>query len=119
MATASPTPGILLPPVLQKPPDVVSISFKLRDCPFVDFHIDLDRGNSTVYDLMDEVAKHHGGTVEADKVQVFVKLADEEFRQLTDLTMKLSLVEGPGDVYYYDFNPVSGSLLIIPPEKNP
>jgi hypothetical protein len=117
MATASPTPPLPLPAVLQKPPDVVSISFKLRDCPFVDFHVDLDKGNSTVYDLMDEAAKHHGGTVEADKVRIFVKVSDDEFQPLTDLTLKLSLIEGSGDVFYYDFDPVSGSLLIIPPEK--
>jgi hypothetical protein len=117
MATASPTLPIPVPAVLQKPPDIVSMQFKLRDCPFADFNVDIDRGSATVFDLMDEVSKHHRRTVEADKVQIFVKISDDEFQLLPDITMKLSLVEGPGDVFYYDFNPVSGSLLIIPPEK--
>jgi hypothetical protein len=82
----------------------------------MEFHVDLDRNIATVYDLMYSVARHHGGTIETDKVRVFQKVSDEEFHFLEDFTQKLSVIEAC-DVFYYDFDPVSGSLLVIPPEK--
>lgn len=106
----------VLPDVLQVPVEMVDFTFKLRDCPFMEFHSDLDRNASTVYDLMYTVAKHHGYTIEADKVQIYIKVSDEEFRPITELTKKLSDIE-PVNVFYYNFDPVDGSLLIIPAKK--
>jgi hypothetical protein len=82
----------------------------------MEFHQDMDLSKSTVYDLMYLAAKHHGDTIEADKVSIFLKMSDDEFRPLNDITMKLSEIVGD-NVFYYDFDPVNGSLLIIPPEK--
>jgi hypothetical protein len=109
-------PGMVIPEVLKKPDDYIDITFKLRDCPFIEFHRDMDKGRTTVYDLMAIACEHHGETIEPDKVRIFVKVSDKEYRPLPDFTKKLTEVEC-ADVFYYDFDPVKGSLLIIPPDK--
>jgi len=93
MSPPTPSPSAL-PEVLQTPADLVDFTFKLRDCPFVEFKLQLDRNESTVYDLMYSVAKHHGDTIEADKVEIFMRVSDDEFRPLMDLTKKLAEIEG-------------------------
>lgn len=111
-----PRVSTILPEVLQVPVDMINFCFKLRDCPFMEFHCELNKNDATVYDLMYAVAKHHGDTIEADKVQIYIKISDDEFRPLGELTKKLTDVENV-DVFYYNFDPVDGSLLIMPHEK--
>lgn len=101
------------PNILYQPPDMFTVTFKLRDCEFMEFQESLDRNEATVYDLMYAISKHHGETISPDKVQIYVKVTDDEYRPITDLTKKLSELEGI-DIYYYDFDPINGSLLIIP-----
>ena len=98
-----------LPEVLQVRPAVFNFTFKLRDCAFMEFKEPLDRNASTVYDLMYTVAKHHGNTIEPDKVQIFKEASGGE--PLTNITQKLSELEGV-NVFYYDFTPVGGSELV-------
>jgi hypothetical protein len=102
-----------LPAVLRRAPNIVSVSFRLRDCPFVDFQTELDLEDSTVYDLVNEVSKHHGRTVESDKVQIFVKASEHEFDELTNPAQRLSPVAPADNVFYYDFRPIRGSLLSL------
>ena len=105
-----------IPSILQAPVDMVDYTFQLRDCKLMVFHELLDKNASTVYDLMYAVSKKHGDTIEPDKVQIFTKVNDDEFNPLKDISEKLSDFEGV-DTFYYDFTPISGSLLIIPNEK--
>lgn len=105
-----------IPSILQAPVEMVDYTFQLRDCKLMVFHELLDKNSSTVYDLMYAVSKKHGDTIEPDKVQIFKKINDDEFELLKDISEKLSNYEGV-DTFYYDFTPISGSLLIIPNEK--
>ncbi|KAK8887890.1 hypothetical protein M9Y10_038949 [Tritrichomonas musculus] len=105
-----------IPSILQAPVENVDYTFQLRDCKLMVFHEVLDKNSSTVYDLMYAVAKKHGDTIEPDKVQIFTKVNDDEYRPINDISQKLSELEEI-DTFYYDFTPISGSLLIIPNEK--
>lgn len=101
------------PGFLDVVPEPVDITFKLRDCEFMEFQKTLDRSIATVYDLMYTVSKQHGGTVSPEDVSIYVKVTDDEYRPVIDFTKKISDFDGL-EVFYYDFTPVSGSLLIIP-----
>lgn len=109
-------PASDLPSILQTPMELVNYTFQLRDCKLMIFHETLDKNTSTVYDLMYSVSKKHGDTIETDKVQMYMKVNDDEYRPLKDITQKLSNFDDV-DTFYYDFNPIFGSLLIIPNEK--
>lgn len=104
-----------VPSILQAPVEMVDYTFQLRDCKLMIFHELLDKNASTVYDLMYSVSKKHGDTIEPDKVQIFIKKNEDEYTPLNDISEKLSDFEE--DTFYYDFIPISGSLLIIPNEK--
>lgn len=105
--------GPTVPGLLDVVPDVVDITFKLRDCEFMEFKHPLDRSTSTVYDLMYSVAKQHGDTMSPEGVGIYVKENDDDFKPVADFARKLADFNGL-DVFYYDFNPIAGSLLIIP-----
>ena len=111
-----PKPVSNIPEVLQLPVENIDFTFKLRDCPFMEFKYELDRNASSVYDLMYAVAKHHGDTIEADKVQIYIKVSEDDLKPLNDITERLSHYPDV-DVFYYNFDPIDGSLLIIPPDK--
>ena len=105
-----------IPEVLRFEPQNMDVTFKLRDCPFMEFHVELDRNVATVYDLMYSVAKHHGDTIEPDKVLIFIKVSEADFKPLSDLTQKILELEGVNE-FYYNFDPIDGGLLVIPPDK--
>ena len=111
-----PKPVNNIPDVLQLPVDKVDFVFKLRDCQFMEFTQELDRNACSVYDLMYTVAKYHGDTIEADKVQIYIKVSEDELKPLDDLTEPLSHYPDVSE-FYYNFDPIDGSLLIIPPDK--
>lgn len=111
-------------------PDPIDVQFHLRECPFISFKKRLDNSTATVYDLMYTVSKHHGGTVSPEEVHIFIKVNEDEFRPVEDFTIKLSNYEPKPNTedeegaestcleFYYDFTPVSGSLLTIPKPDN-
>ncbi|OHS94004.1 hypothetical protein TRFO_11501 [Tritrichomonas foetus] len=109
-------PASNVPSILQTPCEMFEYTFQLRDCKLMYFRETLDKYTSTVYDLMYAVSKKHGETIEADKVRIYTKVTDDEYRPVTEITKKLTEFEGV-DTFYYDFDPVKGSLLIIPNEK--
>ncbi|EAY00787.1 hypothetical protein TVAG_231270 [Trichomonas vaginalis G3] len=111
-------------------PDPIDVQFNLRECPFITFKKRVDRTTASIYDLMYIVSKHHGGTVCPEDVHILIKVTDDEFRPVTDFTQRLSEFDKPTNehpeeeqnapdlIFYYDFTPVSGSLLTIPKLDN-
>ncbi|EAY20796.1 hypothetical protein TVAG_391800 [Trichomonas vaginalis G3] len=111
-------------------PEPIDVQFHLRECPFISFKKRLDLSSATIYDLMYTVSKHHGGTVSPEEVHVFIKENEDNYKPIEDFTIKLSTFQPkPGtdedadpDVnileFYYDFTPISGSLLKIPKLDN-
>lgn len=113
-------------PVSQEPglldviPDPADITFHLRFCKFMYFTKRFDRAVAKVFDLMYAVSEHHGGTVLPENVLIFTRKpgakeddeSESSFIPVTDFTKSLEDFEE--SVFYYDFDPVSGSLLTIP-----
>lgn len=113
--SSSPYP---VPDFLKVEPDFIDIHFKLRDCQFMEYNDKIDKTTGTVYDLMWSVSKHHGNTITTDSVRIYQKISDDNYKLLTDITQKISDL-GDVDTFYYDYDPVEGSLLIIPTSEKP
>jgi len=99
------------PKTIQIEPIPIVMTFRLRDCEFVEFQRTFDKNVSTVYDMMSAIAEKHGNTVPTDKVTIYQKIADGSLKPITEFTQPLSEIEATN--FYYDFEPVSGSLLIF------
>ena len=99
-------------PVFQKPAPVpIEITFKLKDCDFMEFKNTFDLNSSTIYDLMYSIAEKHGKTIPTDKINLFIKKGENDFVLINNVSQQIT---SNHTEYYYDYNPVSGSLLIIP-----
>ena len=110
------TSALSVPSILKTELKPVEITMKLRDCEFMEFKEILDNNTSSVYDLMYSISKHHGGAVEPDKVQIYIRESENEYKPIKEISEKLS--ELNQTVFYYDFSPCDGSLLIIPNDKS-
>ena len=138
MAISRTAPPFPVPECLKVEPENITIHFKLRDCEFMEFEETIDKSTATVYDLMWAVSKHHGETIYPDSVHIYTTEsglkqksddkkesggkqesgAKQDSSELTDITQKISELIGI-DTFYYDYDPVDGSLLIIPQNEKP
>ena len=108
------------PELLAPTPDPVEITFYLRFCKFMYFTQKIDRAVAKVYDLMYAVSEHHGRTILPENVLIFTRKPDTKeeeenessFIPVTDFTKSLEDFEETS--FYYDFDPIAGSLLTIP-----
>ena len=91
-------------------PKIIKISFKLKDCDFIEFSKEFDLNNSTVYDMQYEISQKHGKTVTPSNIRIYTKIKDE-FSLIEDFSISLKNLKT--EEFYYDFEPISGSLLNI------
>ena len=98
--------------LLEIEPRSEEITLKLRDCKFMEFKADFDLATDSVYDLMSAVAAHHNHTITPTDVTIYTRDGEDAYREITDFTAKL--ISFGCKEFYYDFTPVSASLLVIP-----